>query len=363
MDVLYFTNIPSPYKVDFLNELNKYVNVTCVFNSNSKDDKRDKRWYRNDFLFSSITIHNFAYKELNQLLSKNHYDIVVIAYYACINGAILMNILKRRKIKFFIAADGGFVNENDDFISGFLKKHFLSKASYYISSGKETDKYLTYYGAEQQYIYHAPLTSLRKKDILSNPLETSEKEELKIKFGYNEKRVFISVGNFIHRKGYDLFFEAIKNQKVDNTVFIIIGGGIEKQNYQKVINKYKLKNVELIDFCDKETLKKYYRMSDVFFFPSREDVWGLVINEAMSNGLPVISSNKVIAAKELIEESFLYDPYNVEDLASLIKKMLTFSNEKLFCFGQRNIKTIKDYTIENMANKYVEIFKEVLTND
>ena len=57
------------------------------------------------------------------------------------------------------------------------------------------------------------------------------KETIKNKLGYKNKRIFISVGNFIYRKGYDLFLNAIKDLRFDDIAFIIIGSGEEKENY------------------------------------------------------------------------------------------------------------------------------------
>lgn len=360
MNILYFTNIPSPYKVDFLNELSKYTNITCIFNNNSKDDKRDERWYNNNFHFESIFVNKFAYNTFNKILDLKKFDVIIIAYYACINAVILMNSLKKRNIPFIISADGGFINRNDSPISFWLKKHFLSKATNYITSGKETDKYIQHYSkADSDCIYHIPFTSLRKEDICNKPLSTKEKQEIRKELGYHYNNIFISVGNFIPRKGYDLFLKSIVNNSYEDTLFLIIGGGIEKEKYQKFINANNIKNVKLIDYLDKPTLWKYYKMSDVFFFPSKEDVWGLVINEAMANGLPVISSDNVIAAKELIDSNYLFNTNILNEHKKMIDKMLSYSKDELFTIGEKNINTIKNYTIENMAKKHLNIFIEV----
>ena len=62
-----------------------------------------------------------------------------------------------------------------------------------------------------------------------------------------------------------------------------------------------LNNVHFIDFKNKDTLKEYYHVADVFVLPTREDIWGLVINEALAYGLPVITTDKCMAGLEMIE--------------------------------------------------------------
>lgn len=358
MKILYFTNIPSPYRVEFFNLLSKKNDVTVLFDKIGESmENRNQLWYKdNKYEFKAIDIPKFGLLQLNKIL-KEKYDIVIIGTYATLNGAFLNILLRMKKIKFFINADGGFIPKKESFISKFLKHYFLSTANYYLSTGKETNKYLTYYGAKEENIFIYPFTSMIEKDILQEPILYEEKMQLRIKNKYNYERIFVSVGSFIKRKGYDLFLEAIKKEKFHNTAFLIIGGGEEKENLENYIKTNNIENVFLIDFCSKEKIMNYYKMSDIFFFPSREDIWGLVINEAMSCGLPVISSDNVIASKELLEEEYLYNCDDINALKELIQNMNNKSNEKLYEVGMKNIEKIKKYTIENSVKVHNEIFE------
>lgn len=359
MNILYLTNIPSPYKIDFLNELNSKVCVTCIFTKNN-DDIRDNRWFSNiQMNFPFFQIKNGDYSKLKKIINEKKYDFAINDLYASLNGILFEKECKKHNIIYFINAEGGFSRKNENIISSFLKSHFLQKADYYLSSGKETNKYLTYYGAKENKIYTYPFTSLYKNDILKEPISYDEKLATRKKNGYSYKRLFISVGNFIYRKGYDLFLDAIKNLQLEDVAFIIVGSGKEKNHYLNMIAQNNIKNVFFVDFCQKKELFELLKMSDVFFFPSREDIWGLVINEAMACGLPIISSNNVIASLELIDKDFLYNPNNINDQKEIIKKVSSLSNEQLYSIGKRNINVINDYTIENMANKYLEIFERI----
>ena len=59
-----------------------------------------------------------------------------------------------------------------------------------------------------------------------------------------------------------------------------------------------------IDFLQTSELKQYYKLSDIFVLPTKYDVWGLVVNEAMSQGLPVISTSACVAAIELVSNGY-----------------------------------------------------------
>lgn len=359
MKVLYYTNIPAPYRVKFFNKLSESVELTVLFNGDKNERYRNKDWFKNnDYKFNYINLHKFALFQLNKIL-KDNYDIVVIGTYANLNGAILNILLRCKHIKFFLNADGGFVREKESFISKFLKTKFISTADYYLSTGKCTNEYLEYYGANKNSIYVYPFSSIEKSDVLLLPLKMEEKLKLRKEAGYNYKRLFVSVGSFIERKGYDLFLNSLLISNNEKNGFIIIGGGEEKDDYLEFLKVHNIKNVHFIDFCDKEKVFEYYKMSDVFFFPSREDIWGLVVNEAMSTGLPVIATFETASAREVFKKNQLYSCENIKSLNKKINEYASKSALDLYKEGLNNLEISSKYTIENMVLKHLAIFEEV----
>ena len=112
-------------------------------------------------------------------------------------------------------------------------------------------------------------------------------------------------------------------------------------------------------FKTKEELKCYYQAADLFVFPTREDIWGLVVNEAMANGLPVITTDKCVAGLELIrdgENGYIVPVENVDILAGKITVLL--QNDSLRkIMAQKSLEYIKRYTIENMAVAHLKIIR------
>ena len=123
-----------------------------------------------------------------------------------------------------------------------------------------------------------------------------------------------------------------------------------------------LEHLYMIPFCDSEKLAEYYKASDVFVLPTREDIWGLVINEAMAYGLPVITTKKCMAGLELVEHGkngFLVEVDNVESLKEAIEKII--NNEEVQReMSESSLLKIKSFTIEQMAQKHIEIFREIM---
>lgn len=117
--------------------------------------------------------------------------------------------------------------------------------------------------------------------------------------------------------------------------------------------------VHFIGYKNKNELKEYYLASDLFCLQTRGDVWGLVINEAMSIGLPVIASDKCVAGLELIEDDVNGYVVPVEDVHLLNKRVETILQNEELCkqMGQHSLSKIHHYTIEEMAQKHIVALK------
>ena len=107
---------------------------------------------------------------------------------------------------------------------------------------------------------------------------------------------------------------------------------------------------------EKKRLYLYYQSADLMVFPTREDIWGLVINEAMANGLPIISTNKCNAAKELVKANgIIIESDNLKQLKEAISFLMNDLNQ-LLEMSNISCEIIRNYTIESMAQKHIEIF-------
>lgn len=365
MKVLFLTNIPSPYRVDFFNELGKYCELTVLYERRNAAD-RESKWIRNksdkfkEFFLdgkaigtdSSLSLSVFKY------LKDRTYDIIVIGGYSTLTGMLAIEYLKFKRRKFILNIDGGMIN-SDSSIKFKIKKHFISSPSAWLSTGKESNKYLEHYGAISNNIYEYPFTSIKERDILKKVTLEEDKMSYRKKLGMNEKYIVLSVGQFIYRKGYDVLLEACKTISKDIGVYIVGGKATEEYLIKK--EELELDNVHFIDFKTMEEIKEYYKASDIFVLPTREDIWGLVINEAMAYGLPVITTEKCIAGMELIknnENGYIIPIDDKKELADKITKIIDDEDLRLN-MSINNIKTIEEYTIENMALRHMDIFKSI----
>lgn len=352
MKVLYITNIPSPYRVDFFNELGKYCDLTVIFERKMAGD-REETWQSFDFqsfqyLFLNgkrVGTEASFCPEIIRYLNKQ-WDWIIFGGYSSPTCIMAIEYLRWRRIPFCLNADGGIIKQ-DKRIVGWLKKHLIGSASSWLSTGDKTSQYLCHYGAKREKIYNYPFTSMGKADLYFPSEEEKKRKKRELHMG--EGNVIATVGQFIPRKGFDLLIEASKKMKCQADIYII--GGNAQTQYESS------GHIHFVGFLNKAHLKDYYIAADVFAFPTREDIWGLVLNEAISYGLPVVSSTKAVASYELIREGengFLVDPENTGKMADLLDELLS-DDEKRRDMGRASFEISKEYTIEEMAQRHLEI--------
>ena len=362
MKVLFLTNIPSPYRVDFFQQFGKYCELTVLYELPRAAD-RDKTWggegdslnYTAVYLKPVVRKKSSAWcPSVKKYLKEGLYDIIIVGGYSTPTGMEAIRCLKKRKLRYLINCDGGFAATHENPIKYRLKKYLLSNAAGWLSSGKLADEYLLYYGAQKEKIYRYPFTSLREEAILAACPTTEEKLAQKRELHIAEEKMILSVGQFIPRKGFDILLEAAPYIEGDCGIYIV--GGQATEEYLHFTEKYGLRHVHFLPFMESVKLQKYYVAADLFVSPTREDIWGLVINEAMAAGLPVITTARCAAGVELLEKACIVPQENADALAKAMNRFLEDDGLRRR-EGLKNLEKIRGFTIEKMAEAHRDIIR------
>ena len=344
--------IPAPYRVDIFREMSKSMDMHVFFQANKDQSRNPDYFIKNDKL-SFMVLDNAESKNAfkKALMNIRQYDLL-IAYHPVCKAALQAEwVCKCNGIPYFVNIDGAFVKPN--IVKDSIKKWVYQGAIGCFSGGKSATEYFLHYGVNEQKIFEYGFTCLHPEDISATVTSIDEKRNIRKELKIDDLKTIIAVGQFIPRKGFDILLQAWNMIDVTDMQLLIVGGGPDRQQYEEYIRIHELKHVMLIDYMPKELLKKYYRASDVFVLPTREDVWGLVINEAMALGLPVITTDMCNAGKQLIvdgENGYIV-PVNATILAEKITELLC--HDSLFEIGKRNIEKISNYTIENAVASHL----------
>ena len=102
------------------------------------------------------------------------------------------------------------------------------------------------------------------------------------------------------------------------------------------------------------------KIADVLVLPTRGDVWGLVVNEALACGTPVITTTACLAGLELVKDGhngYLVEPDNPRQLAQKINRLI-WDDEKVSKFRLSAINGIQDYSMEHMVQDHVRYLEK-----
>lgn len=158
------------------------------------------------------------------------------------------------------------------------------------------------------------------------------KKELKMK-RYNPKCTFLYLSRIVPYKGLNLLIKAfslLRKKRAD--VFLLIGGdGTFRQDCQELATSLEIHDVSFVGPVSPHAVVELYEQADIFVLPSycREnqyEAWGLVINEAMSMGLPIITTTAVGAAYDLVIDGyngFVVKDNHVVELYMAMKKIIS----------------------------------------
>lgn len=353
--IMVIGEFPSPYRVDVFNILNDTYQLKVYFEM-MMDEKREENWLLKDEIPCHILNNWDSFKSyIWDLLHLKKYDAVIL-YNNCMKYAmILETVCKRCKVPYFINCDGCNDIEERNPVKKVSKIFLMRGAAGYFAGGTSARKYFEYFGAPAGKIYIHNFTSLHGEDIETSPIGEKEKFELKRDLGVAENFSVITVGRHIACKGFDIILQAA--QKLGTAVgFYIVGGAPSKENlaYKET---HQLANVHFIEFQDRKRLKRFYLSSDVFVLMTRGDTWGLVVNEAMANGLPVITTKRCVAGVELVEDDINGYIIDVDDTDSLVQRILKLENnlELRRTMSQNNIVKMQNNTVDQIAANHIKI--------
>ena len=361
--VLYITNLPAPYRIDFFNLLAQKVELTVLYerkSASNRDDKwvsqTQKRPFREIYLDGrSFGAENTLSLGIVRHLRQNTYDEIVLSNYNSPAVMLAIFYLKRKKRPFWLNCDGMLPKSGQGYgLKEKLKRYLIASASFWISTGKTTTRELCRYGARPERVYEVPFSSVSELEIDREPIDHAEiRKRLSLPSG----RLLLYVGRFIKVKGIDVLLSAyarLREEMGEDVPKLLLLGGTEEQ-LDSLCGPGPRPGVLCRGFQKPEAVVDYYRAANLLVLPTLGDSWGLVVNEAMARGLPVVTTDRCGAGLELIEpgkNGFLVPAGSVDALAEAIQNGLMLPDAAA---AAKN--TASRYTIEAMTNATARLLR------
>jgi glycosyltransferase involved in cell wall biosynthesis len=172
--------------------------------------------------------------------------------------------------------------------------------------------------------------------------------------------IFLFCGQMIARKGVDLLLAAFDRLVATgaNVQLLLVGREADLPTFMQAVSPAAREKIRYEGFQAPESLPEYFGRSDVFVLPSRHDGWGVVVNQALAAGLPVITSDAVGAGLDLVENGINGMCVAANDVDALYQAMATVATSPDIAvrWGQNSRAKALTITPEVGAEKWVGVF-------
>lgn len=278
------TNLASFYKIRLFNEVNKSIPLLVLFTGHGATG-RNADFYKGDMEFDYINLDKSLIancKTLISLLRCESFQELILSGWD--NFYMWLPLLFSPRRKNAIVVESSICESKVDGLKGFVKKIFVSRCSKAYVPGKSNADLVKSLGFEGEIVKTKGCGVFNYVD--------QPKYEIRGKV-----QRFIYVGRLAEEKNIRFLINVFNN--LPNLILDVVGFG-PLENELKCIAA---PNVIFHGAVDNTDLPTYYRQADVFILASRSEPWGIVVEEALNNGLPVIVSDKVGCAEELVNET------------------------------------------------------------
>lgn len=281
MKILFYINSPASYQFDFFESLKKKkINFHVVYQN--KEIKNFKWKFKKNNWSTYLGKKNFKI-EFIELLKKISPNTIVLGGYNLKLNYLLKKFPNIDKIYWLER-----VNESN-FIKSIIRRKILSNrlkdASAILAIG---NKAKNFYLKFNKRVFNLPYSILPR---LNNNRKDAKSSNIN----------FLFVGQLIKRKGLEKLISVLKNNTFNNATFTFVGDGPLKKKIKSITIK---KNINHYNFLNKKKLNQVYNKNDVLILLSEFDGWGVVVVEAMSKKMAIISNKNVGASLDLIQHKY-----------------------------------------------------------
>jgi glycosyltransferase involved in cell wall biosynthesis len=318
----------SPYGFD------SYDIDNCLFPNNSydeltKDEIKDK---------------------LFEKLDKIKPDVIIGGSIVFFSGALGIRWCRKHDKHFIMFDDGKPSAIKRNFLIQYIKNTIIGQSDALWLPSKD-------YDVEYERVFDKPWI-FHGYNTIDNKLFKINAEK---KLNHN---TITCVARLVDVKNLDNLLRAwqLVEAKNDTYKLLLIGAGPEEEHLKQLSSYLNLKRIEFAGIIANKDIPIYLFNSDAFILASFAESWGLVVNEAMAAGLPILLSKKINAATALLEEggnSFSFDPNDRVDIADKILRFINLDESTKKAMSDRSLQIINTMNYENMGIELLTVLNKM----
>ncbi len=316
-DYIIVTHIPAFYKINLYNELSKKIKILVVFIASNTNEKRSDDFIHLDeseFEYKLLHTGNIQDRDiqsnvnkLRSILKNYRYKKIIIGGWSLFEFWYIAYTTSRTKNCLILEST---INESStNSLKGLMKKIFLKRVSKVFASGKLHKKLLDHLK------YGGDVSITRGVGIINKPKYSLPKKT------YSKKYLF--VGRLSSEKNLEMLINVFN--KMSDCRLTIVGTGPLEQALKNKAGQ----NILFEGQVDNQKLDKYFYNNDILILSSTSETWGLVVEEALYFGLPVIVSRNC-GVCELIKEGVNGYIIDLKNTQGIENRILSINNE-VYC--------------------------------
>jgi len=362
------TELIAPYRIPVFNALaaRKGISLHVIFLSETDASTRQWRIYEDEIRFSYEVLPSWRRRvgkynlllnnQVTSALSAAQPKILICGGYNYIASWQAQDWARRNRVPFLLWSEStAYDHRGLHFPVEWLKRKFLSKCEGFVVPGQSALEYVQQFASPAQKIFVARNAVdielfARRQSIRPTP------ERLRGELAL-PSRYFLFVGRLVRPKGvFDLLeaYQALPSELRESISLVFAGDGPMRAELEALARDIYPGCVQFPGFVHRDELASYYALAECLVMPTHTDPWGLVVNEAMACGLPVICTNVAGCAADLIRENgILVPPANSAQLSDAMQRLATRPDLRQF-MAAASVKLIQEYSPEACASGFAE---------
>ena len=298
-------------------------------------------------------------------LEQTNPDVVAVNGWNNFGSLVAANCCVRRGIPMVVMSESSRQDEPRTWWKEAIKRRIVGLYSAALVGGQHHVEYLVELGMPRERVFTG-------YDVVDNAYFRekteairSQRSEVREKYGLPEN-YFLASARFIEKKNLATLISAyaeyrntsdVRDQKLDvndsKTCWdlVLLGDGPLREALNSQLSTLNLnEQVHLPGFEPYDELPVYYALAKAFVHASTTEQWGLVVNEAIASGLPVIVSERCGCAPELINgNGFTFNPTNERELTARLLHMALLSDQERKHLGENSYRIGANFAAERFA--------------
>lgn len=305
---------------------------------------------------NSVGTGSQMYTLISQTLDDISPDVVAIPGWIGVGPISALRWCSKRKVPAVIMSASSAIGKNRHGWREVCKRHIVRHFSAGLGGGTPQVEYLADLGLPADRVFSGG--NVVDNDFFYHRSQVARRNSSQLRLQYDlPDDYFLCVCRFIEEKNLDILLRAFANYRKQSGSkawkLVLMGDGPLRARILDLRDQLELGDTLVLPgFKQLNELPVYYGLAKAFVLPSLSETWGLVTNEAMASGLPVLISSHCGCARDLVKDGhngFTFHPEDAEQLTNLMSKM-TLDEWHLNAMGQASREIIARWTPATFAN-------------